>query len=450
MTRRGDRPRVVILGGGMAGIGAACALARAGCDVSLVERAPELGGLAGSFHQDGAFYPIGYHHILATDQTLRDFLRLIDVHRSVRWRRVRVLFRFGKELHGLGTLREFLRFPLTIRSKAGLAALMARSFSRSDWTSWEGRSAAELVENWGTSELRDRLFEPLARLKFRRGLEDLSAAWLGARLHAREGASKLGYIPRANWTKVLCDGLTAHLRKAGCRLFLETTIEGAILRDERVAAVVPVGGPAIPADVVISTVPTPLHLQVFPADETPELRKIRYTALISAVCSTLQPVAPDFYWLNLTTLDRTACAIFNLSSLNPTIGRQGETCLNFVTHLENAIDPLFSLDETALMERYRADAREALGLDLRTRWVKVSRVKNYSPIFDRSYRNPPVRSSNIPNLYLAGNFRTYPAVASTGTALASGLEAAEALLVDLRTAGGASDSPSRRWQANAD
>jgi hypothetical protein len=27
-----------------------------------VERAPHLGGLAGSFEKDGRFYPLGYHH----------------------------------------------------------------------------------------------------------------------------------------------------------------------------------------------------------------------------------------------------------------------------------------------------------------------------------------------------------------------------------------------------
>ena len=35
---------------------------------------------------------------------------------------------------------------------------------------------------------------------------EVSGAWLGARLHYREGSAPLGYIPGANWTKVLCDG----------------------------------------------------------------------------------------------------------------------------------------------------------------------------------------------------------------------------------------------------
>jgi hypothetical protein len=52
----------------------------------------------------------------------------------------------------------------------------------------------------------------------------------------------------------------------------------------------------------------------------------------------------------------------------------------------------------------------------------------YSPVFVRDYLNPAVRSATWQNLYFAGNFRTFPSIATTGTALGSGLQAAAALL----------------------
>src|SRR5215213_5331085 len=68
-------PSVVVLGGGLAGVATAYALAQAGCrDVTIVERGPRLGGLAGSFERNGHFYPLGYHHILHRDATLLWFL----------------------------------------------------------------------------------------------------------------------------------------------------------------------------------------------------------------------------------------------------------------------------------------------------------------------------------------------------------------------------------------
>ena len=46
----------------------------------------------------------------------------------------------------------------------------------------------------------------------------------------------------------------------------------------------------------------------------------------------------------------------------------------------------------------------------------------YSPVFGRSFRNPPIRSASWENVYFAGNYRTFPSIVSTGTALGSGLE----------------------------
>jgi len=445
--------RVIVLGGGMAGIGAAHALLEAGCRVEIVERQRELGGLAGSFKQDGAFYPIGYHHILPTDRTLRRFLRLIGAAGDVRWRRVPILFELGDHLHDLGSLRGFLGLPLSWRAKAGFIALMVRAFARGDWSSWEGRPAVELVDRWAGKEVREEIFEPLARLKFRCSLSDLSAAWLGARLHAREGASSLGYIPGRNWTTVLCDGMTRRLGGLGCVLHRDVSVSRLDIEAHRVRHVRLSDGRVLDADVVVSTLPTVVHSELIPADATPEMQGIRYTALISAVCTIRQRVNPDFYWLNLGGRDHTACAIFQLSALNPTIGRAGDTCLNFITHLAVHREPLFRLPEHELMTLYRQDAQAVLGLDLRPDWVRVSRVAHYSPIFGVDYRNPPVRSVNLENLYYAGNYRTYPAVASTGTALASGVDAAQAILANLgseRARFGIGPRPSAKHGSNSD
>jgi hypothetical protein len=58
-------------------------------------------------------------------------------------------------------------------------------------------------------------------------------------------------------------------------------------------------------------------------------------------------------------------------------------------------------------------------------------VPMYSPVFGRGFRNPPIRSASWDNLYFGGNYRTFPSIVSTGTALGSGLETAGAALTDL-------------------
>jgi protoporphyrinogen oxidase len=178
----------------------------------------------------------------------------------------------------------------------------------------------------------------------------------------------------------------------------------------------------------VSTLPPERLLGLLP-DATPELDAIRFTALISVVCATRQRL-PDFYWMNLFSPATASCGIFQLSALNPDIGASGETCVNFVTHLRSRQEPLFGLDDDSLLARYRDDFLQVFGSDLQASWFNVARVPLYSPVLVKGYRNPPLQSQSFANLYFAGNYRTYPSIVSTGTALASGVHAAQAILRD--------------------
>src|SRR5215813_2916114 len=60
-ARSGSRSRVVVVGGGLAGMTVARELARRGVTVLLLEGATRLGGKAGSEHCDGDWLDHGYH-----------------------------------------------------------------------------------------------------------------------------------------------------------------------------------------------------------------------------------------------------------------------------------------------------------------------------------------------------------------------------------------------------
>jgi protoporphyrinogen oxidase len=349
-----------------------------------------------------------------------------------------MLFHLGGEAYDLASPSGFLRFPMSLPDKARFMRLMVRAFTRRDWTGWQDRSAAELVDYYGSAGVRQALFERLTRLKFDLPCEEVSGAWLGARLHFREGSAPLGYIPQANWTKVLCDGVTGLLQETGIQIRIRAPAARLHTSQNRVTEVELGSGERIAGDFFISTVPTSIYLGLVPEDTTPQLTRIRYTALISAICATRQPVVPQAYWNNLASLNRTAGAIFLLSALNPTIGREGDTCVNFVTHLPGCDHPLFRAPKEELMARYADDFREVFGFELQPFWTHISRVPMYSPVFDRGFRNPPMISASWGNVYFAGNYRTFPSIVSTGTALGSGVATGSELLRDL---GKASDLP---------
>jgi protoporphyrinogen oxidase len=422
-------PAVVVLGGGLSGVAVAYTLACSGIsDITVVERGPTLGGLAGSFEREGHFYPLGYHHILHRDRVLLYFLDLIGALPTVRWRRIRMLFHLGGRAYDLGTAGGFLTFPMSLRDKAGFVRLMLKAFTKRDWSDWQDRSAADLVDTYAGAGTREALFERLTRLKFELPCNEVSGAWLGARLHSREGSAPLGYIPEANWTKVLCDGVTRLLAEQGVKVRLNAAVSRLVTAEGRVREVELGTGERIGADLFVSTVPTEVYLRLLPGDRTPELERIKYSALISVVCATRQAVDSRAYWINLASLDRTACGIFLLSTLNPSIGRPGDSCVNFVTHLRGRDRPLFQASDDELLTRYREDFRAVFGFDLEPFWTHIARVPMYSPVFVRSFRNPPLRSASWENVYFAGNYRTFPSIVSTGTALGSGVTTGSSVL----------------------
>lgn len=79
MTRAEDRPDVVVIGGGLAGISAALELVQAGRSVTLVEGRPWLGGATCSFLRRGLTIDNGQHLFLRCCTAYRDLLARLGV-----------------------------------------------------------------------------------------------------------------------------------------------------------------------------------------------------------------------------------------------------------------------------------------------------------------------------------------------------------------------------------
>src|SRR5690348_12702765 len=80
------RPRVAVVGGGILGMTAAYRLAQAGVEVAVYERAPDLGGLVGSFDFDGTrvgFYDDGRLFSMTSPKELLTF-PLLRLHERIR------------------------------------------------------------------------------------------------------------------------------------------------------------------------------------------------------------------------------------------------------------------------------------------------------------------------------------------------------------------------------
>ena len=77
VSAAGGRPRIVVVGGGLAGLAAALACADAGAAVVLVEAGARLGGAAASVRRDGLTVDTGQHVFLRCCTAYRAFLERI-------------------------------------------------------------------------------------------------------------------------------------------------------------------------------------------------------------------------------------------------------------------------------------------------------------------------------------------------------------------------------------
>jgi squalene-associated FAD-dependent desaturase len=80
-------PKVAVVGGGLAGLAAGCALANSGFRVTLFERRPYLGGRASSYQHPGTGEVVDncQHVLLGCCTNLMEFYRRIGVEDKIRW-----------------------------------------------------------------------------------------------------------------------------------------------------------------------------------------------------------------------------------------------------------------------------------------------------------------------------------------------------------------------------
>ena len=78
--------RVVIVGGGLAGLAAAYDLSRTGFHVVVLEAAPDFGGLASSFRLEGHPVERFYHFICGSDRSLVQLVSEVGLESKLHWR----------------------------------------------------------------------------------------------------------------------------------------------------------------------------------------------------------------------------------------------------------------------------------------------------------------------------------------------------------------------------
>src|SRR5450432_1344472 len=273
---------VLVIGGGLAGLSSAVALAEAGLQVRLIEKRPHLGGRATSYTlPDGSEVDNCQHVTLGCCTNLADFYERVGAGGKIRFYD-RLYFVDAKGRRStiqaspllpppLHMLPSFLFFnALTFADKRGIAnAMMAIAtaggnppgidgISMLDWLQGMKQTKSSIERYWRVV-LVSALDEELAETDARYGIEVFWKAFLGSRSGYRVG---IPLVPLAD----LYDGCREAIVRKGGEVRMRANVREIRVSGERFEGAVLADGTEIRADACICSVPQNEILELLPGE----------------------------------------------------------------------------------------------------------------------------------------------------------------------------------------
>jgi protoporphyrinogen oxidase len=236
LSVRGERPRVAVVGAGVLGTVLALRLAQGGARVTLLERAPTPGGLAGSMDFDGHRVDRFYHVVVPSDERMRALAGELGLASELSFTPVGVGFFVDGVLHPFNGVGDFLRFsPLSPLGRARLAWFVAQCQLRKDYAALEDiRLEAWLTRHCGRAVV-NRIWRPLLDSRFDARHDELPATYLWARTNrmrsARSGGGggeRMGAIAGGGHERLVL-AAARRARELGVEVRLGAGVEGLVL-----------------------------------------------------------------------------------------------------------------------------------------------------------------------------------------------------------------------------
>ena len=435
--------RVIVVGGGPAGIAAACRLSEAGVATVLIERTTRLGGRAASFAHTASGEEIDYgHHVLMRACTAtQTLLRLIGAADAVRFQpRLRVPIRYPSgnstiystplpgPLHLLPALMHYAplrRGERFAAIRAGVSLLTTRPRQGESFETWlrrHGQQERAIAALWAPITIAtlnahpDRVSARAARFVFTTGFFRPHGADIG--LFTRPLSRT--FAPAAQF--IANHGGTVRYGHSVTRVLTENGIATGVRLNS---------GEELFADAVVVAVPPKRVLSLLPANARDD-RSFAWTDMLA-----FSPIVNVHLWFAgevmnaefFIGVNSPVQAVFNVSRI---YGRATPTHIVLSQSAAVAIMPL-TTDEivshflTALKDLVPGLHHTAPIATLVVRHPRATVVPT-----PKMEQVRPSQRTSIPGLYLAGDYTRTGWPATIEGAIRSGFLAADAILTDRR------------------
>ena len=428
--------KIAIIGAGFGGMAAAYDLRRAGHDVTILESADYVGGLASGFkepHWDWSVEKF-YHHWFQSDRWMLGLIRELGWQDKVHFPRPYTVLLHNGKWYPFDSIPRALAFPGLgfgmDKVRFGFVGLFLRLTN--NWRALERHTADGWMTRWAGRRVYEKMWKPLLVGKFGPYYQDVNMAWMWARLKAR--STRLGTFEGG--FQNFADLFAQHLREMGADLRLGTGVQ-SIRR-------APAGGRALEAtdgagtatyDQVLATTSPALLARLCP--ELPDsylkgLLDLRSMGAVVMVLSLKHQLSPQgYYWFNLPKeAGYPFLALVEHTNFIPR-GKFGGDHIVYAGDYLEAGHEYFSLSDEQLVERFIPSFRR-FNPAFERDWVKKVWVfrTNYAqpvPLVNHS-KNIPSIQTPIEGLYFASMSQVYPWDRGTNFAVEIGRRAARMML----------------------
>jgi protoporphyrinogen oxidase len=403
--------RWAVLGGGLMGQVLALRLREAGHEVTLIEAAPDLGGLAMPWSVAGVTYDKFYHVVLPFDHRTLSLVNELGLQDEVVWKRTQTGFFAKGRLVPLNGAIDYLRLPVIgMVGKLRLAVLLMAGARIRDGAPLDRVPVEDWLVRWCGRGCYEGIWKPLLRAKLGDNYRRASAAFIWASIRrlylARKGTGKieeLGFV-RGGYRRIL-DALRDRLGTAGVDLMTGTQVKKvARLAD---GFVVQTSGGTHAFDRVVSTLPASLSARVcegLTEAERGRLDEVVYQGIVCASVVLNRPLG-GYYLTYLTDPTLPFTAIVEMSALTGTEGFGGRT-LVYLPRYVTQEDEYWGLDDAEIEARFLAGLRKVYPdlADHEVEGFRCARVREVMAVPTVGYRDrvPPVVTS-VPGLYLVNS-----------------------------------------------
>lgn len=422
--------KVGIVGAGATGLAAGRDLAMAGHDVVILEAAPEIGGLAGSLDVNGTPLERYYHHIFGSDRSFIELIEELGLSSKLRFHSTTTGIFFENQLLDFSTPLEMLKFPPVplvgrIRFGASSAALkLVRNGER-----FADMKALPWLRRWAGAKATAAVWEPLLRGKFGDDAENISMAWLWARVHSR--TFQLGYLD-GGFAQVY-ERLAEEVRKHGGEIRMCEPMREIRQASAADPVRVTTDTTTHEFDRVLVTVPYPHFAKAIGALPAEELMATRYLGATCFVLRMDRSMIP-YYWLNVNDPTFPFLAVVEHTNMIDSSVYGGDTVV-YVGNYVPTDDWRYTTDPEELLRRYEPFLKRiapSFSLSHVLGW-EFSRAPHAQPIVTPGYRERiPPHETALPGVLLGSMAQVYPYDRGQNYAVEMGRRLAARLVTDER------------------